>query len=263
MDLKLKGKVALVAGSSKGLGAAIARLLSLEGASVVINGRDASRLEKTAAEISKLTGNTVLAVSGDVAAPDTPQKMVDATIAKFGQLDILVTNAGGPPRGQFSAIDDIAWQKAFESLFMSPVRLIRAALPYLEKSDAASVLTITSYAVKQPIPNLVLSNSIRAATVGLTKTLALELAEKGIRFNSILPGWTTTERVEELMRSRSVQNQTAIDEEYQKEADACALKRMATPEEFAAVAVFLVSPVASYMTGAMIPVDGGTIKGLL
>jgi 3-oxoacyl-[acyl-carrier protein] reductase len=263
MDLKLKGKVALVTGSSKGLGAAIARLLSLEGASVVVNGRDISRLEKTVSEISELTNNPVMAVSGDVSTPDTPKKIVDAVIAKFGQLDILVTNAGGPPRGQFSDIDDIAWQNAFDSLFMSPVRLIRAALPFLEKSETASVLTITSYAVKQPIPNLVLSNSIRAATVGLTKTLALELAGKGIRFNSILPGWTTTERVEELMRSRSSQNQTTIDEEYQKEAEACALKRMATPEEFAAVAVFLVSPVASYMTGAMIPVDGGTIKGLL
>lgn len=263
MDLKLSGKVALVAGSSKGLGAAIAKQLSMEGASVVINGRNADRLDKTAADITNESGNPVLAVCGDVADLDVPQKLVDATISKFGRLDILVTNAGGPPRGLFADLDDAAWQKAFESLFMSPVRLIRAALPYLEKSDAASVLTITSYAVKQPIPNLVLSNSIRAATVGLTKTLALELAEKGIRFNSILPGWTTTERVEELMQSRANQNQTTLTQEYQKEADACALKRMATPEEFAAVAVFLVSPIASYMTGAMIPVDGGTVKGLL
>lgn len=263
MDLKISGKVALVAGSSKGLGAAIARQLSMEGASVVINGRNIDRLDKTAAEINTVSGNPVLAVSGDVADPGIPQKLVDTTISKFGRLDILVTNAGGPPRGLFADLDDTAWQKAFESLFMSPVRLIRAALPHLEKSKSASVLTITSYAVKQPIPNLVLSNSIRAATVGLTKTLALELAEKGIRFNSILPGWTTTERVEELMQSRAKQNQTTLEQEYQKEADACALKRMATPEEFAAVAVFLVSPIASYMTGAMIPVDGGTVKGLL
>jgi 3-oxoacyl-[acyl-carrier protein] reductase len=263
MDLKLNGRVALVAGSSKGLGAAIARQLSMEGASLVINGRDTSRLDKTAAEISAASGSPVIGVPGDVVDPSVPQTLIDATIARFGSLDILVTNAGGPPRGKFESLDDAAWQKAFESLFMSPVRLIRAALPYLEKSDAASVLTITSYAVKQPIPNLVLSNSIRAATVGLTKTLALELAQKGIRFNSILPGWTTTERVEELMQSRAQQNHTTLAAEYQKETDACALKRMATPEEFANVAVFLVSPVASYMTGAMIPVDGGTVKGLL
>jgi 3-oxoacyl-[acyl-carrier protein] reductase len=263
MDLKLKDRVALVAGSSRGLGAAIAELLSAEGARVVINGRDEAKLNEKARSISAATGNRVYAIAGDVADPAVPQRMVDETISEFGTLDILITNAGGPPRGEFVTLDDAAWQKAYESLFMAPVRLIRAAMPYLEKSDAASVLTITSYAVKQPIPNLILSNSIRAATVGLTKTLALELGSNGIRFNSILPGWTTTERVEGLMFSRAQQNHTTIEDEYRKEAAESALKHMATPAEFANVAVFLVSPAASYMTGAMIPVDGGTVKGLL
>jgi len=263
MDLKLKDRVALVAGSSRGLGAAIAELLSAEGAKVAINGRNEAKLSEKARSIIAGTGNRVLAVAGDVADPSVPQRMVDETIREFGALDILITNAGGPPRGEFVTLDDSAWQKAYESLFMASVRLIRAAMPYLEKSDAASVLTITSYAVKQPIPNLILSNSIRAATVGLTKTLALELGGKGIRFNSILPGWTTTERVEMLMTSRAEQNHTSIEDEYHKEAAESSLKRMATPAEFANVAVFLVSPAASYMTGAMIPVDGGTVKGLL
>jgi 3-oxoacyl-[acyl-carrier protein] reductase len=123
-----------------------------------------------------------------VSDPAIPQKMVDETIRQFGRLDILVTNSGGPPRDEFVDLDDAAWQKAFESLFMAPVRLIRAAIPHLEKSNAASVFTITSSAVKQPIPNLILSNSIRAATVGLTKTLALELGGKGIRFNPSCQG---------------------------------------------------------------------------
>ena len=263
MDLKLKDQVALVAGSSRGLGAAIAELLSSEGALVAINGRNEEKVKEKAENITKITGNRVIGIAGDVSDPSFPQKMIDETIHQFSRLDILVTNSGGPPRGEFMSLDDAAWQLAYESLFMSPVRLIRAAIPHLEKSDAASVLTITSYAVKQPIPNLILSNSIRAATVGLTKTLALELGSKGIRFNSILPGWTTTERVEDLMSSRASQNQNSIDEEYQKESAQSALKRMATPEEFANVAVFLVSPAASYMTGAMIAVDGGTVKGLL
>jgi 3-oxoacyl-[acyl-carrier protein] reductase len=263
MDLKLKDRIALVTGSSKGLGAAVAQLLSAEGARVVINGRNPDRLSKTAESISARSGNPVLAIPGDVTDPVFPQKLIDSIIQRLGGLDILVTNAGGPPPGKFEALSDETWQAAFESSLMSHVRLIRAALPYLEKSLVASVLTITSYSVKQPIPNLILSNSIRAATVGLTKSLALELGEKGIRFNSILPGWTTTERVEQLLQARADQNHSTVAEELQKQASESALKRLATPEEFANAAVFLVSPAASYITGAMLPVDGGTIKGLL
>jgi 3-oxoacyl-[acyl-carrier protein] reductase len=146
---------------------------------------------------------------------------------------------------------------------MSHVRLIIAALPYLCRSKAASVLTITSYSVKQPIPNLVLSNSIRAATVGLTKSLALELGSAGIRFNSILPGWTATERVTELMTFRAKQNGTTAEYEIDKQSKDSPLGRMGTPEEFANAAVFLVSPAASYITGVMLTVDGGMYKGTL
>jgi 3-oxoacyl-[acyl-carrier protein] reductase len=178
-------------------------------------------------------------------------------------LDILITNAGGPPSGAFESFYEASWQKAIDLSFMSHVRLIIAALPFLCQSKAASVLTVTSYSVKQPIPNLVLSNSIRAATVGLTKSLALELGSAGIRFNSILPGWTATERVTELMTFRAKQNGTTVEYEIDKQSKDSPLGRMGTPEEFANAAVFLVSPAASYITGVMLTVDGGMYKGTL
>jgi 3-oxoacyl-[acyl-carrier protein] reductase len=190
-------------------------------------------------------------------------KIIRAAAEQFGGLDILVTNAGGPPSGSFEQFDDAVWAKAVDLSLMSHVRLIRAALPYLRQSAAASVLTITSYSVKQPIPNLVLSNSIRAATVGLTKTLALELGKDGIRFNSILPAWTETERIYELMSARAEASGTNVEEQINRQAKESPLGRMGTPEEFANAAVFLISPAASYITGVMLTVDGGMYKGTL
>jgi 3-oxoacyl-[acyl-carrier protein] reductase len=172
----------------------------------------------------------------------------------------LITNAGGPPSGTFENQDDAAWQKAIDLCLMSHVRLIRAALPYLRQSTCPSVLTITSIAVKQPIANLVLSNSIRAATASLTKSLALELGSENIRFNSILPASTLTERILDLLSYRAGQNGTTVDEEMRKQAAESPFKRLATPEEFANAAVFLVSPAASYITGVMLTVDGGSYK---
>jgi len=263
MDLQLHNKVALITGASRGLGFATARVLSAEGARVVINSRNAEKLQEAASKIERETGNPVLAVPGDITAPEVPGILVSKTVEAFGGLDILIANAGGPPPGPFATLEDSKWYAAFELSFMSQVRLIREALPHLEKSTAAAVLTVTSYAVKQPIPNLILSNSIRAATVGLTKSLALELGNKGIRFNSIMPGWTETERVIELMRNRAEMNGTTVEEEIQKQARESPLGRMGKPEEFARVAAFLVSPAASYVTGVMIQVDGGMYKGLL
>lgn len=262
MDLHLKDRVAFIAGSSRGLGAATAEALSAEGAKVVINSRNSEILHSKAEEIHSKTGNPVFSVAGDVADSDFPATAIEVVIREFGSLDILITNAGGPPPGRFESMTDADWQLAFETSLMSHVRLIRAALPYLEKSTCASVLTITSSSVKQPIPNLILSNSIRAATVGLTKSLALELGEKGVRFNSILPGWTKTERVDQLMSARAVLNNTSLEIEMQKQAAESPLKRLAEVEEFAAAATFLVSPAASYITGVMLGVDGGSVKGL-
>jgi 3-oxoacyl-[acyl-carrier protein] reductase len=263
MDLKLKDLNVLVTGSSRGLGYATALTLASEGARVVINSRNPEKAQLAANQIHQETGAWTSSVAGDVSDPAMPAAIIEQTVRTCGGLDILITNAGGPPAGAFESFDDTAWQKAVDLSLMAHVRLIRAALPYLRQSKHASVLTITSYSVKQPIPNLVLSNSIRAATVGLTKTLALELGGHGIRFNSILPGWTETERVGELMSNRARMNQTTVDEEIQKQAKDSPLGRMATPAEFAAVATFLVSPAASYLTGVMLPVDGGSYKGTL
>ena len=261
MDLGLTGKVALVTGASRGLGYATALLLAQEGARVAINSRDAQRLEKARQKIADETGAEVIAVPGDVSQADVPAQVIAQTLAGFSALDILVTNSGGPTPGPFDALDDMEWQHAIDLCLMSHVRLIRAALPALRKSKAASVLTITSISVKQPIPNLVLSNSVRAATVALTKSLALELGREDIRFNSILPASTETERLNDLFINRAKTNGTTVEEEKQKQADASPLGRISTPEEFARAAVFLISPAASYLTGVMLPVDGGLYKG--
>jgi 3-oxoacyl-[acyl-carrier protein] reductase len=263
MDLQLKGTRALVTGASRGLGLATALQLALEGCHVAINSRDETRLTAAAQQLKENTSSTILALSGDVTEANTPQALVEQCVKALGGLDLLVTNTGGPPAGRFDNLDDAAWQAAFELNLLSHVRLIRAALPYLRQSTAASVLTITSYSIKQPIPNLVLSNSIRAATVGLTKSLALELGNEGIRFNSILPAWTETERVQYLMAQRAQANGTSAEEEYNKQAKDSPFGRMGRPEEIANAAVFLLSPAASYITGVMLTVDGGMYKGTL
>jgi 3-oxoacyl-[acyl-carrier protein] reductase len=175
----------------------------------------------------------------------------------------LITNAGGPPPGLFDELDDAAWEKAINAMLMGTVRLIRAALPHLRQSKAAAVLTLTSYSVKQPLPNLILSNSVRSAVIGLTKSLALELGPAGIRFNSILPASTETERMEELIADRARRAGTTIAEETRKQAAASPFGRMATSQEFANVATFLCSPAASYVTGVMLTVDGGMYKGTM
>ncbi len=261
MDLHLRGLRAIIAASSRGLGFATAQSLAQEGACIAINGRDQSTLEKATKSL-KSNSHEVLAFQGDITSPDLPAQIVDQVVKAWGGIDIVVTNAGGPKPGPFEAFSDTDWSEAINLSFLSHVRLIRAALPYLKKSKAASVLTITSYFVKQPGMNMILSNSVRSATTGMTKTLALELGSQGIRFNSILPAWTDTDRVRSLLSNQAKNNGTSIDEEIQKQAKISALGRMGTPEEFGNVAAFLVSPAASYITGVMLAVDGGLYKGI-
>jgi len=263
LDLGLNGKIAFVAGSSRGLGYAAARLLAEEGAKVAINGRNQEKLHQTQQRLQSETHPDILAISGDVTDPRFASQCIQQITNTWGGLDILITNAGGPPSGAFEQFDDLDWWNAIELSFLSHVRLIRVAIPYLRKSPHPSVLTITSISVKQPIPNLILSNSVRAATAGLTKSLALELGKDNIRFNSILPGWTQTERLDQLMQARADTNQTSLEEEKRKQASESPLGRLCTTEEFARAAVFLVSPAASYITGVMLNVDGGSYKGLL
>ncbi len=263
MDLGLKNKRALVTSSSRGLGYATAHLLAKEGCRVAVNGRDEAKVKNAAEKLQQATSADVVGLAGDVSLPDVPEKLILQAVDAFGGLDILITNAGGPPAGSFESFGEDAWANAVNLSFMNHVRLIRAALPHLRKSDAPSVLTVTSFTVKQPMLNLSLSNSVRLATIGLTKSLALELGKDGIRFNSILPGWTETERVEELLNARAKANQTTPEEEKRKQTGQIPLGRMGRPEEFANAAVFLVSPAASYITGVMFQVDGGLIQGTL
>lgn len=262
MDLQLKDKRVLVTGASRGLGYATARGLALEGAQVSINSRSAKNIDDAAVKLAQECGCAVHGVPGDLMDAQQAEIVVKQAAELMGGLDILITNNRGPAPGRFDTLEDAEWQTAIDLSLMTHVRLIRAALPLLRESETPSVLTITSYSVKQPVPNLILSNSVRAATVGLTKSLALELGNEGIRFNSILPGWTETERIEDLLANRAENNQSSAIEEREKQAAQIPLGRMASPEEFANAAVFLVSPAASYITGAMLQVDGGAVMGL-
>jgi 3-oxoacyl-[acyl-carrier protein] reductase len=263
MDLGLENKVAFIAGSSQGLGFAIARQLVLEKAVTVINGRNPTTLKTAYQDLIRLGADQVHQYSGDVTEEQFPLDLFNFLNNNFGKLDILITNSGGPTPGKFESLSNETWYSAFKSNFLSHARLIKTLLPLLRRGDHPNVLTITSSSVKQPIPNLVLSNSIRAATVGLTKTLALELGHEGIRFNSILPGWTKTDRVVELMKNRADTNKTSVEDEIHLQASETPLGRMAEPEEIANVATFMVSPRASYLTGNMLSVDGGSVKGIL
>ena len=261
MDLGLKNKIALLTGASSGLGFATANALAGEGARIAINSRDENKLASARDQLTA-AGAEVIILPGDITDPAVPARLVEETVAALGGLDLLFTNAGGPPPSAFEDISEETWAQSIDLSFMSHVRLIRAALPHLRKSEAPTVLTVTSISVKQPIPNLVLSNSIRAATAGLTKTLALELGPDGIRFNSILPSYTHTERVEQLLANTAERKGTTLEEEFQAQNQRSPLGRMGTPEEFGRTAAFLLSPAASYITGLMLNIDGGTYKGL-
>lgn len=263
MDLGLKDTHAFVAASSRGLGYATALGLAKEGCNVVINGREPDKLRAAADRMSSAAGRKVVGLAGDVSQAAVPADLVEKAAQTLGGLDLLVTNAGGPPAGGFESLDESAWETAVNLSFLSHVRLVRAALPHLRKSKCASVLTMTSYTVKQPVANLVLSNSVRLATIGLTKSLALELGSEGIRFNSILPATILTDRVRDLAAFRASKNGTTVEAELARDAEKSVFGRIGKPEEFANAAVFLLSPAASYLTGVMLVIDGGQYKGML
>jgi len=263
MDLGLRGKVALVTAASRGLGRAVALQLAQEGTSVAICARREEPLEATARTIRKTTGAEVLAVPADVSVPEDVDRLVKTTLDRFGRIDVLVTNAGGPPPGRFLDLTPADWEAAVQLTLMSAVRLCYAVVPAMREQGEGSIVAMTSISVKQPLPNLLLSNSIRLAVVGLMKTLADELAPDGIRVNVVCPGWTRTERVEQLLQDRAVRNGTTPDEEAAKIAAAIPLGRMGTPEEFARVVAFLASPAASYITGVSLLVDGGMYRGAM
>jgi 3-oxoacyl-[acyl-carrier protein] reductase len=262
MDLGLTKSVALVTASSKGLGRATALQLAREGARVVLCARGKDALEATRDDIAAL-GAEVLALPADVSAPEAPEALVAAALKRFGQLDILVANAGGPPPGEFLSFDESAWEAAIQLTLMSFVRLCRAAIPALRKSSQGSILACTSITVKQPLPNLVLSNSLRLAVIGLVKTLADELGPEGVRVNAICPGSTRTDRIEQLLADRAERNGTSVEDEAHKMAAEIPLGRIGDPAEFGRVAAFLVSPAASFVNGVSLLVDGGAYRGAM
>ncbi|MCX7680987.1 MAG: SDR family oxidoreductase [Anaerolineae bacterium] len=263
MKLGLDGQVALVTAASRGLGRAVALRLAQEGARVAICARNEGPLTATSAEIAASTGQEVLAIAADVADPQVANMLVGKTRERFGRLDILVVNAGGPPPGKFLDLSPAEWEGAVRLTLMSAVRLCYAAVPMMKEQGSGAILAVTSVSVKQPLPDLVLSNSLRLGVIGLVKTLADELGPYGIRVNAICPGWTRTERVEQLLRDRALRNGTTPQEEAEKITAAIPLRRMGTPEEFANAAAFLVSPAASYITGVSLLVDGGMYRGAL
>ncbi len=263
MDLGLKGKVALVAAASKGLGRAVAEELSAEGASLVLCARNAETLNFVGEQIAKTSNVTVLPVVADVSIAEDVAGLVQAGIEKFGRIDILVTNAGGPPAGQFESLSRETWEAATRLTLNSVLELTRAVLPGMKARHWGRILNITSITVKQPVDNLMLSNSLRAAVTGFARTLANEVATDGITVNNILPGYTRTERVEELAKAAANREGISAAEANARWEAEIPMKRLGEPREFAALAAFLVSERASYITGTSIPVDGGWIRSLI
>jgi 3-oxoacyl-[acyl-carrier protein] reductase len=263
MDMGLKGVVAVVMASSQGLGKATALGLAQEGANLVMCARSVGRLEEAAHEIREQTGAEVLAVPADLSTKEGISAVIQAAVERFGRIDVLVTNAGGPPPGDFTKHSDETWQTAFELNLLSVVRLIRAALPYLQASGRGRIINFSSTSVKQPIEGLILSNSIRAGVIGMAKTLATEFAPYNITVNNIAPGRIDTDRVRSLDRNRATTLGISEEEAKRAQIQNIPLGRYGEPSELAALAVFLASDKASYITGTTIQVDGGLVKGLL
>jgi 3-oxoacyl-[acyl-carrier protein] reductase len=263
MDLGLQGKVALVGGASRGIGKAAAMGLAREGCRVAICARNEQPLREAASEIQRATGVDVLAVACDMARAEDIARFVTATAERFGRLDIVVNNAGGPPVGTFERHSDDAWQAALDQNFLSAVRTIRAALPHLRKQGGGRIINITSYAVKQPLDGLILSNSARLAVVGLAKTLSRELGRENILVNNVCPGPTLTTRMESIMRSRAETEGRPYEEIVAEENKRIPLGHMGTADDVAALVVFLASEPARQITGTTIQVDGGVTAFVL
>ncbi len=261
--MKLKGKVALVGGASKGLGKAIAFRLAQEGAAVAICARHEETLLNTADEIQAETKSRVLAVVADLSKKDDIDRLVDTTLANFSKIDILVTNAGGPPPLYFMDISDEQWEKYLQLSLMSAIRLIRSVLPGMTKRRWGRILNLTSVSVKQPVDNLILSNTARLGIVGLAKTLSNQVAAHNITVNNVAPGYISTDRVRQLFQAQAEREGISVEEVERRLAEKIPMGRLGKPEELADVFAFLASERASYITGVTLQVDGGFVKSSL
>lgn len=261
MDLQLKGKTALVLAASKGLGKASAAALAMEGADIVIGARNRDILESTAEEIRATSGSRVLAVPVDVNDPGDAERIIGATINAYGRLDILVNNAGGPPFGKFESFDERAWQSAFELTLLSTVRFCRVAIPYLKMTGSGRIINITSLSTKTYLADSVLSTSLRMGVTGMAKMLANELGPHNITVNNVAPGMILTDRIKETVL-RNAPAGSNPEELLAARTKDIPLGRIGRPEELGALVAFLASPLAAYITGTTIQVDGGAIKAM-
>jgi 3-oxoacyl-[acyl-carrier protein] reductase len=262
MDLGLQGKVALLSASSKGLGKACAMELVREGTNVMITGRNEAELQKTTQELQSLSAGQVAYTVCDITNKDDIVEAVRATIEQFGQIDILINNAGGPPTGGIEKLTDEDWLKAFELNLLSYVRFIREVIPFMKEQKGGRIINLASSSVKQPIPGLMLSNTFRTGIVGLAKTLSLELAPYHILVNTVSPGRIGTERIEELDAIKAKQQGISIEQVREESKKTIPLGRYGEVEEFGKTVAFLASDASSYITGTSLLVDGGMVKGI-
>ena len=262
MDLGLQGKVALVMAASKGLGRAVATELAREGASVVISSRDEETLARTAAEIREETGAEVEPRAADITRAEDIQALVSHAADRFGGLDVLVNNTGGPPAGTFDDFGDEDWQAAFELVLLSLIRAVRGVLPQMRERGGGRIVNIASSSIKQPIENLIFSNTFRAGILGLAKSLSVELAPDGILINTLGPGRISTARSRSMDERNAQAAGVPVEDVRGQFESQIPLGRYGEPEELARVAAFLASPANSYVTGQAILVDGGMVRAL-
>ena len=263
MELGLKGRVALVAAARRGLGRGVAEELAEEGALLILCARNEAQLNEVCDALSPKLNGRVVGVAADVSVTADVEQVVRRGLERFGRIDILVTNGGGPPAGQFDSLTREAWDEATRLVLTSVIDFTRLVLPGMKERGWGRILNVTSIAVKQPVDNLMLSNSLRAAVTGLARTLANEVAAFGVTVNNILPGYTRTERVEQLADAIAAKEGVAPETVKARWEAAIPMRRLGEPREFAALAAFLVSERASYITGSSIAVDGGWIRSLL
>jgi len=263
MDLGIKDKVALVTGASTGLGFAAALALANEGANLVINSRSRANLDIAADKIEKETGCQPMIIDGDLTKEGVAESVIQKTIENLGTMDILVSNAGGPSAGEFMQLGKEAWDDCIALTLLPALNLARAAIPEMTKKHWGRIIFITSISVKQPIDNLIISNTLRAGVTGFAKSISNELAGKGITVNTVCPGFTDTERLGELAQVKSKASGKSIKEIYADWVESIPAGRVGRPEELAALIAFLASEKAAYITGTTTAVDGGYAKGLL
>jgi len=262
MDLGLKGRGVMVAASSEGIGRAAAEAFAREGAQVAMCARTQKTLLEAAGQIRSETGAEIYAQAVDVTDAGAVQKFVEQAAKQFGRVDVCVANAGGPPAKNFLSITTDEWRKAIDQNFMSVVHLAKASIPYMQRHRWGRIITITSVTVKQPLSDLILSNAVRAAVVGLVKSISNEFGKDRILANNVAPGFTTTERLKELAGTRALAAGVPAEKIYEQWAAEAPVKRLAEPKEVADAILWLASERASYITGQTVLVDGGIYRGL-